>query len=153
MTLISLCSTDMWEVCAFLSPGNSYLASGIVFLAWFFTLAGYLCKWRHSLRLNYTTEMLLMCWTGVKSDSGYSCQLSGSKEGAELLPSSRINLCMQIWYLVWDFSRDFTVLRWDTRSGTWISTSEPKPQVCCASFYLPWLKWNLFSGVITVTHY
>lgn len=41
---------DMWEVHVFLSPDNSYLASGTVLLAWFFTLPSYQCKSKHSFR-------------------------------------------------------------------------------------------------------
>lgn len=59
----SLRRMGMWEVRAFLSPGNSYLASGIVLLAWFFPLPGYQCKSRHTFK---DWIILLKCYRCVK---------------------------------------------------------------------------------------
>lgn len=153
LKLLSLQRMGMWEVRVFLSPGNSYLASGIVLLAWFFTLPGYQCKSRHSFR---DWIILLKCYWCVKlvwnqslatrvSSWGIRKELSASIQQKQSLHANPVPC--------WDFSKDFTVLRWGTRWGTWISASEPKPQVRCISLYLPELKWSLFSGVITVAHY
>ena len=84
----SLQRMGMWEVCVFLSPGNSCLASGIVLLAWFFTLPSYWCNSRHSFR-DWIT--LLKCYWCVKLVWNWSLATRVSSLGVRKQLSASIN--------------------------------------------------------------
>lgn len=124
----SLCCKGLCGRNVRLSAGKSYLASGAAPLAWFLTLPGSQCMSRCSFRGSTG------CWN--VTDALNCCEISLVTPvlgvGEEPIASTH-----RSW--------DLTVRGQRTGLGSWISASKPNPQVDCISFYLPQLKWSLFS--------